>query len=74
MNEICKKYGITEEQYKNLLSNGWISTTIARYEEIYHTFRANLSSTGDKVEAINITSDQLGCERSTVYRAIKRFE
>lgn len=74
MNEICKKFDLTEQQYKNLLEKGWISTTIARYEEIYHTFKANLTSSGDKVTAINATADQLNCERSTVYRALKRFE
>lgn len=74
MSEICKKYNLSEDQFKNMVRDGWISTTVPHYDEIYESFKNNLSNSTGREDAIIKTSIAHNCDRSTVYRIIAKFE
>lgn len=70
MSEICKKYNLTPEQYKNMVQDGVISTTFPHYDEIYASFQKNLSNSTGREDAILKTCIENNCSRSTVYTVI----
>lgn len=73
MSEICKKYQITEEQFKNMVQDGVISTTFPHYDEIYQTFQSYISNSSGREDAIFKTCEAHKVSRTTVYRIIAHF-
>ena len=73
MCELCKKYGITEIAYKEMVRNGVISTTFPAHEEIFVHYKACLAKTGRSLDAIEQTCQDKGVSQRTVYYAIQQF-
>lgn len=69
MSEIAKKYELKEEQYKRMVNDGVIATTIPSYDRIYACFKEHLSKT-TKAEAIYIAAQENKVSERTVYTAI----
>ena len=59
MSEICKKYNLTQDQFKKMVQDGVISTTYPHYDEIYESFKLNLSNSTGTEDAVCLlyTSD-----------------
>jgi hypothetical protein len=74
MSELCKKYNLSEDQLKNMVKDGWISISVPHFDEVYSTFKNNLSNSTGREDAVLKTSIQHNCDRTTVYRIIARFE
>ena len=74
MNEICRKYNLSEEDYKRMLNDGILTTTVARYNEIYECFKKNKSITGSTEDAVIYTSEEKNTCRSNVYKIVAMFK
>jgi hypothetical protein len=74
MSEICKTYNLSEEDYKRMVRDGIIAATIFNYDEIYTSFKNNLSNSSGTEDAVYKTCITHRCERWTVYRAISKFK
>lgn len=71
---VCKKYNLTEEQYKQMVRDGVISTTYPHYDAIYETFKTQMTCSAGTEDAVIKTSIQEKCSRETVYRVIAKFK
>ena len=74
MSEICKKYNISEESFKKMVKDGWISTTVPHYDEVYRAFKENVSNSTGREDAVIKTCIEHNCGRSTLYKIIAKFE
>lgn len=73
MCELCKRYGINEEQVKNLVKDGWFQPTAPFHDEVYIAWK-NISQETDRPEdAVLRTAAKFNIDRSTVYRIIAKF-
>ena len=73
MCEFCKKWGITETSYKEMVRSGVISTTFPAHEEIYVYYKQCLSKSSSIMEAIERVCEDKRISQRTVYNAIKQF-
>lgn len=74
MNEICRRYNLSEEDYKRMLNDGMLTTTVARYNEIYECFQKNKNLTGSTEDAVIYTAEEKNTCRSTVYKVVAIFK
>jgi hypothetical protein len=72
MSELSKKYGIPDSAVKALIKDGWLSCSVARYEEVYYHYKSNLHYGNSK--AIRIASDNTGYSESMIYHIISKFK
>jgi len=66
MSELCKKYNISEEDYKGLIKAGWISCSAPQYEKIYVFYR--------DCRSYQKTCDNFSISKSTLHEIIHKFE
>ena len=66
MSEICNKYNISDQAYKNLIKDGWISCSAPQYETIYVFYK--------KTQSYQKTCDEFSIDKRTLYNIIHRFE
>jgi len=66
MSEICKRYGLSEYQYKQMLKDGLISITASQYDEVIVHYRESKS--------LQKTADHFNISKSRVYDIVHRFE
>ena len=66
MSEICNKYNLNEDQYKNLIKDGWISCSAPQYENIYVFYK--------QTQSYQKTCDEFSISKSTLHTIIHRFE
>ena len=69
----CRKYNMSETDFRNAVRDGKISVTVLRHEEVYNTFLTNLSNSSGVQDAVLKTSIQERLEERTVYRIIAEF-
>tara|TARA_R110000868_G_scaffold378961_1_gene644611 strand:+ start:66 stop:296 length:231 start_codon:yes stop_codon:yes gene_type:complete len=69
----CRKYNMTESDFLQAIKDGKISTTVLRHDEVYTSFRGNLTGTKGKYEAVMKTSVESGLDVRTIYRIIEEY-
>lgn len=74
MSEFCKKYNLTDEQFKQLIRDGKISTTVYRHDQIYTSFKNTLSNSTGVEDAVMKVSIKENVDVRTVYRVIAEFK
>jgi hypothetical protein len=74
MNNLSNKYNIPAETLKKMLKDGVISCSWARWEEIYDCYKKQLSISGSRGEAVNITSVDKNVSVKHVYEIIHHIE
>jgi hypothetical protein len=70
---LSEKYGIPQSAVKAMMKDGWISCSVAKYEEVYIYYREK-KKTVSHSEAIKQTSLTYNISDRWVYEVIKRFE
>jgi hypothetical protein len=71
MSELSNKYNIPESTIKQMISDGVISCTWAKYEEVYSCYKSLSCSNVDKV--VSTVSEKTNVPVRTVYYIIKSF-
>lgn len=71
MSELSNRYNIPEATIKQMIRDGVISCTWAKYEEVYSCYKSLSCSNVDQV--VTTVSEKTGVPRSTVYYIISRF-
>jgi predicted DNA-binding protein YlxM (UPF0122 family) len=66
MSEICKRYGLSTNQYKQMLKDGLISITASQYDEVIVHYRQSKS--------LQKTADHFNISKTRVYEIVHRFE
>ena len=74
MCNFCKKYNMSESDFKRAVRDGRISTTVLRHDELYTKFKNALSQSTGREDAILKVSIQEGVSARTIYYAISEFE
>ena len=74
MCNFCKKYNMSEEDYKRAIRDGKISPTVLRHDELYTKFKNTLSQSTGREDAILKLSIQEGISPRTIYYAISEFK
>lgn len=74
MCNFCKKYNMSEADFRRAVKDGRISTTVLRHDELYTKFKNALSNSSGTEEAVLKVSVQEGVDERTVYRAIAEFK
>lgn len=74
MNNLSNKYNIPADKLKKLVQDGVISCSWTGWEEAYDQYKKQLSITGSKSEAVNITAINTGRTEKNVYEIIHRIE
>jgi hypothetical protein len=72
MSELSKRYGVNEETIKAMIKDGWLSCSVARYEEVYYIYQNNLHK--GTSNAVKIASDNTGYSESMIYHIISKFK
>lgn len=70
----CKKYNMSEEDYRQAVRDGKISTTVLRHDELYSKFKNTLSISSGVEDAVIKLSISEGVNERTIYRAIAEFK
>jgi len=71
---LADKYGIPEDKIKLLIKDGWISCSVAKYEEVIYTYKQNLIKGLSNPDAVANTADSVKLSDRQVYRIIHKFE
>lgn len=74
MNNLSNKYNIPADKLKKLVQDGVISCSWAGWEEIYDHYKKQLSITGTRGSAVNVTAINKNVSEKTVYQIIHRIE
>lgn len=69
----CRKYNMSEEDFKRAVRDGKISTTVMRHDELYTKFKNTLSNSAGVEDAVLKVSISEGVDSRTIYRAIAEF-
>lgn len=72
MSELSSKYNIPESTIKQMIRDGVISCTWAKYEEVYACYKSLSCSNSDGV--VIQVSEKTGVPVRTVYHIIKSFK
>ena len=73
MNELCRKYNLSEESYRAMLRDGILSSTLEGWNQVYECYKKHLSLTGKQSEAVYEVCIELNVCRTKVYEVIARF-
>lgn len=71
---LSKKYGINESVIKAMISDGWLSCTVSKYEEVYFTYKKEIERGIPKLQAIHNAAEVGKISERQVYTIIHRFE
>lgn len=74
MCNFCKKYNMSEADFKRAVNDGKISTTVLRHDELYTQFKNMLSNSSGTEDAVIKLSVQEGVSTRTIYTAIAEFK
>ena len=72
MSELSKRYNLPDGAIKAMIKDGWLSCSVARYEEVYFHYKNNLHQGTSK--AVRIASDNTGYSESMIYHIISKFK
>lgn len=70
---LASKYGISEQSLKALIKDGWISCSVAKYDEVYSFYKEKRKAVTHS-EAIKETSITYNISDRWVYEIVRRFE
>lgn len=74
MCELCERYGLTEEQVKKLVGDGWMNRGAMLHDEIYSAWKSISQEPNTGPEDVVLkTAAKFNVSRTTVYNIISRF-
>lgn len=71
---LADKYGIPEEKIKAMIKDGWISCTVAKYEEVVWIYKRNIAEGKCKSQAVTNAADEAHISERTVWYVLDRFK
>jgi hypothetical protein len=73
MSVLSERYNIPESTLKKMITDGFITTCVARQDEILYTYKAYINKGMSDIEARKNTSITHNCSDRWVYELVKRF-
>ncbi len=71
---LASKYGMSDEQIKALIKDGWLSCSIPQYEEAFNYYSKMLKENGGKkMDAVYKTASHTGLSENWVYKIVEKF-
>lgn len=73
MSVLSKRYDIPESTLKKMITDGIITTCVARQDEILYTYKTHIRNGMSDMEARKNTSVTHNCSDRWVYELVKRY-
>jgi len=70
---IAEKYGIPPDVVKQMIKDGWLNCSLAKYEEVISLYEKNIAAGMPKLQAITNTGAATKISDRQVYRIISKF-